>query len=195
MAVFGKQKNDWDPIFHGHVIDPAVFMILYVLIGIVITVLAILLAHYVFFWADKNASTLEQQVVFESFSFEGSDTRLLSSDKQIYRISGRWQEKESLEYICSRGDAITVFSKVMNSDKEGSFYSVKALYSANNCLLSFEEANHMHIYVTWPAMLVPAVLAIMWALFIAGSIKVGRNPSRYSKRVVRLFFKDGYIRY
>ena len=195
MAVFGKQKNDWGPIFHGHVIDPAVFMIIYVLIGIVITVLAILLARHVFFWADKNASTLEQQVVFESFSFEGSDTRLLSSDKQIYRISGKWQEKESLEYICSRGDAITVFSQVMNSDKEGSFYSVKALYSGNNCLLSFEEANHMHIYVTWPVMLVPAVLAIMWALFIAGSIKVGRNPSRYSKRVIRLFFKDGYIRY
>ena len=40
-----------------------------------------------------------------------------------------------------------------------------------------------------------AGLCLVWGAFVVCSIIEGRNPRKFSKRFVRLFFKDGYIKY
>ena len=195
MVTSEKQKDSTDPLFHGHVVRPVEFLVAYILGGIVIAALAVLVARYVFFWTEQNEKVSEQQVIFESYSINGEDTRLVSSDNQLFEVSGSWQDADSLERICGGGRTITVFSKAMKSKGEGDFYSVKALYDGEECLLSFEEANKLHIAKTWPMMLFPLAFVVIWGLLFAGTIIVGRNPSHYSKFVVRLLFRDGYIRY
>ena len=44
-------------------------------------------------------------------------------------------------------------------------------------------------------ILLPIAFAVIWGVLVVGSIIVGRDPKKYGKRIVRLFFKDGYVRY
>ena len=183
-----------DPLFHGHVKRPGEFLFIYIMGGIVAIVIFLLLAKYVFFWAEQNEKVTSRQIVFESYFIDSGDTYLVSSNDLLFEVSGTWQDLDSLKYVFEKSATITVFSKPMKSKKTGEYYSVKALYDGEECLLSFEEASKLHIAKTWPLMLFPLTFTVIWALLIAGSIIVGRNPSRYSKRIVRLLFKDGYIK-
>jgi hypothetical protein len=192
VTISAEQK---DPLFHGHVNRPGVFLFAYVLGGIVVIVMFVLLAEYVFFWAEQNEKVTTRQVVFESYFMEAGDTYLVSSDDLLFEVSGKWKDMDSLKYVCEKRPAITVFSKPMKSKRAGEYYSVKAIYDDEECLLSFEEASRLHIAKTWPLMLFPLTFTVIFALLFAGTIIVGRNPSRYSKRIVRLLFKDGYIKY
>ena len=38
------------------------------------------------------------------------------------------------------------------------------------------------------------VFALIWGVYVFFSVKVGQNPKKYSKRVIGLFFKDGYVK-
>ena len=62
-------------------------------------------------------------------------------------------------------------------------------------LLSFDETNRWHQEEYWPLIFFPVIFAIVWGAFVAGSIIVGRNPKKFSKKVIKLFFKDGYVKY
>lgn len=191
MTISSKQK---DPLFHGHVNRPGEFLFIYIMVGIVVVVIFVLLAKYVFFWAEQDEKVTSRQIVFESYFIDSGDTYLVSSDDLLFEVSGKWQDLDSLKYVFEKSATITVFSKPMKSKKVGEYYSVKALYDGEECLLSFEEASKLHIAKTWPLMLFPLTFTLIWALLFAGTIIVGRNPSRYSKRIVRLLFKDGYIK-
>ena len=182
-----------DPLFHGHVNRPGEFLFIYIMGGIVAVVIFVLLAKYVFFWAEQDEKVTSRQIVFESYFIDSGDTYLVSSDDLLFEVSGKWQDLDSLKYVFEKSATITVFSKPMKSKNTGEYYSIKALYDGEECLLSFEEASKLHIAKTWPLMLFPLTFTLIWALLFAGTIIVGRNPSRYSKRIVRLLFKDGYI--
>ena len=44
-------------------------------------------------------------------------------------------------------------------------------------------------------IIIAIVIDVICALYIAMTIIVGRNPQKFGKRFVRLFFKEGYLRY
>lgn len=46
-----------------------------------------------------------------------------------------------------------------------------------------------------PVMIISSAIGVLLVAYIAGTIIVGRNPRKFGKKIVAIFFKDGYIRY
>ena len=94
VTISSKQKV---PLFHGHVNRPGEFLFIYIMGGIVAVVIFVLLAKYVFFWAEQDEKVTSRQIVFESSFIDSGDTYRVSSDDLLFEVSGKWQYLDSLK--------------------------------------------------------------------------------------------------
>ena len=69
---------------------------------------------------------------------------------------------------------------------------VIALLAIGFSLLIIKLAMPSNIAI---GIIIAIVIDVICALYIAMTIIVGRNPQKFGKRFVRLFFKEGYVRY
>ena len=188
-----RSKHD---IFNGNIEDTAGFVTAYVMISAVIVALAGFLLWFIFLNPSTPDDTQALEVTFVSCTVRDDRILMTASDGEPYRIShiDGQIDTERIAAACRGAEAITAYCVRITPDDGADFYSVKALYDGDTCLLSFDETNRLHRQEYWPLLAFPAVFAIVWGAFVAGSIAVGRNPRKYSKRVVKLFFKDGYVK-
>ncbi|MBR4882016.1 MAG: hypothetical protein IKU19_08780, partial [Clostridia bacterium] len=187
-----KEKND---IFNGNVLDVTGFLIAYITLSIAILAFAVMLAFHIFTPASAE-NTIEQQVVFTSFVCE-EDLNLLSLDGISYRTDF-WDgshDPSDITSLCNGKTEITVYYVEASDKNDNSYRMIKALYHNNDPLITFEEINKMWVHTQWPILLFPLITGILWCGYITASIIVGRNPQKYGHKVVRLFFKDGYVIY
>ncbi len=187
-----KNKND---IFNGNVYDTAGFLIAYIALGIFIIGFAVLMAFYVFAPSTPE-NTVKQEIVFTSFEYEG-DIKLTSSDNITYRTD-YWNESHApfdITSLCDGKTKVTVYSVEATDKNNDSYHRIKALYHKGDPIITFEETNKLWVRTQWPILLIPIIMGILWGGYIAASIVVGRNPQKFGKKVVRLFFKDGYVMY
>ena len=121
----------------------------------------------------------------------------MSSDNKLYKIRFMDNGFDSTEIkaISDGKTIVTTYSKEVTPDYEEDYYSIKAILKGDAYLLSFDETNRWHQEEHWPLLFFPIVFAIAWGAYIAGSIIVGRNPKKFSQKVIKLFFKDGYVKY
>ena len=188
-----KAKYD---IFNGNVHDTTGFVVVFVMISVLIIALEVFFVWQVYFSASSADNTVERQVTFASCVVRDDEIALRSSENQLYKIRfvGEGFRAEAIEAICDGTTVVTAYSDEVTPDDGEDYFSVKAIRKDGVDLLSFEETNRWYKEEYWPLVIVPVVLAILWGGCIAGTIIVGRNPKKFSKRVVRLFFKDGYIK-
>ena len=194
LPMIRKNKHD---IFNGNVEDVFGFMFVYIMISVVIVAFAIFLICYIYFTPSTVDNTVEHQVSFISFIDNNDEIVLTSSDNKLYKIRfiGDGFNSDKIRSICDGKKVLTTYSKEVTPDDEDDFYSIKAILDGDTYLLSFDETNRWHQEEYWPLIFFPVIFAIAWGGFVAGSIMVGRNPKKYSKKVVKMFFKDGYIKY
>lgn len=188
-----KSKND---IFNGNVNDVAGFLAAYIIILVVLIGMIILLSCYTFIPSSVN-NTLEQTVIFNTCDIEKDEIVLTTTDNQIFKITFDSEQVniQEIKTICTGKSKVTTYSKEVTPDDEDDYYSVKAIKYNDNYILSFEETNKLHIQGSLPVIGLFLFMLLVWVAFIVTSVIVGRNPKKFSKRVVRLFFKDGYINY
>ena len=187
-----KDKND---IFNGNVLDTTGFLIAYIAVSIAILAFAVLLIFHIFTPASVE-NTIEEQVVFTSFVYE-EDLTLVSSDGIFYRTD-LWNgshDPSEITSLCDDKTEVTVYFVEATDKNDNSYNRIKALYHKNDPLITFEETNKLWVRTQGPILLIPIIAGILWAGYIAASIVVGRNPQKYGHKVVRLFFKDGYVIY
>ena len=192
LPAIPKNKQD---IFNGNVNDTAGFVAGYIIMGVFILAFAVFCVWHIYF--SSNANTVEQQLTFKHYATDGDDVILYSSDSQLYKIrfTDNQFNKNSVKSICDGKTTVTAYSKKITPDDEDDYYSVKAIFVEDTCILSFEETERLHIQEYKPLVFVPLVMAAVWGTFVVLSIMTGRNPKKFSKRFVKLFFKDGYIKY
>jgi hypothetical protein len=167
------------------------------MISVLIVAFAIFLLWYIYFTPNTVANTVEQQVCFTSCIVEGNEIVLTSSDDKLYKIRfiGDGFDSSEIKAISDGKTLLTTYSKEVTPDDEDDYYSIKAIRYESTDLLSFDETNRWHQEEYWPLLFFPIVFAIVWGAYVAGSIIVGRNPKKFSKKVIKLFFKDGYVKY
>lgn len=188
-----KTKND---IFNGHVKNVTDFYVGYGLVSV------LLVGFTVFSVCDvcipKNANnTVEQTVTFISCDVKEDEVILTSADDNIYKIqyAAEQIDIQEIKSICNGKAKVTTYSKEVTPDDEEDFYSIKAIKYNDSYLLSFEEENQLHRQEGWPIVALFLFMLLILIAVIAASIVVGRNPQKFSKKVVKMFFKDGYINY
>lgn len=188
-----KTKND---IFNGHVNDVAGFYFAYSLVFV------ILVGFIVFLVCEscipKNVNnTVEQTVTFISCDVKEDEVILTSADENIYKIQYAAEQIniQEIKSICNGESKVTTYSKEVTPDDEEDFYSIKAIKYNESYLLSFEEENKLYRQEVLPIIGLFLFMLLIWVAIIVASIVVGRNPQKFSKKVVKMFFKDGYINY
>ena len=193
LPAVRKTKGD---IFNGNVQDVFGFMFAYISVGVLILVFAGFMAWEVFLTPCSVENTVEQQVSFESYTVEKTRIKLVSSDDRIYSVStvGKEPDTDRIKALCGSETVYTVYVKEVTPDNGEVFFSVKAIKHEDSYILSFEESNARHRQEYRVLLLFPLGCASLWGVYVFFSIKVGRNPQKYSKKVIRLFFRDGYVK-
>ncbi len=195
-AIPDIHKVKYD-LFNGNVYNPGEFLFVLILgslLGLASTVLAV---WYTFFYTYSTDNTLQQQVIFEECTLSGEEMILKSADEQIYKIDLIDDQSfiSEMESLSDGKTSVTVYSRAITPSDEEDYYWVRAIFCGDEYLLSFDKVNEMHRQEYWPLVLIAAILAVGMASTVTGTIIVGRNPKKYGKKIVKLFFKDGYVKY
>jgi len=182
-------------IFNGNVSDVGEFLFIYTLIAVIAIGFLIFAVYYTYFTPSTARNTIKQSVSFVSCDAK-EEIILISSDEQIYKIRFADEQfnAEDIQAICDGKTMVTAYSKEVTPDDGDNYYSIKAIVYNDNYLLSFEETNRFHSQENWPFVVFAAALCFSWGAFVIGSVIVGRTPQKFSRGIVRLFFKDGYVK-
>ncbi|MBQ9806011.1 MAG: hypothetical protein IJW49_05850 [Clostridia bacterium] len=185
-------------IFNGHVKKPEEFYFLFALMGALLLVFVSVMTYYTFFHLSTAENTIKQQVSFVSYSETEGDIVLKTSDDRLYKLTstGKGFDPEEIRAVCDGKTVVTVYSLEVTPDEEEPYHSIQALAVGESYLISFEEYNRWdREESTKNFLLLSALFALIFGGWTAGTIIVGRNPKKFGKKVVRMFFKDGYINY
>lgn len=189
-------KTKYD-LFNGNATDPGGALFAYILGAVILISLVIFAVKFTYFSPCSESNTIRRPVTFISCKVDQEEVVLTSVDKQIYVI--RFIDEQfytgDIEAICNGNTIAIAYSTKVTPDYADDYYSVKAIEHSGRYLLSFEQTNRFHSQEYWPLVLIASGMLLFWGVYVAGSIIVARNPRRFSKKFVLLFFKDGYIRY
>ena len=160
-------------------------------------IVCLIFALYFTFTTYSPENTVKQEVLFSSFADEGDEIVLTSKDGEIYKIRffDDSFDASAIEKICNGKTTMTVYVEEISPDDEEPYFFVYAIARHSNYLLSFDQTNTWHRKEYAPLIPITVVLLLLFASAIAGSIIVGRNPRKYKKWVVRLFFKDSHVKW
>ena len=188
-----KTKND---IFNGHVKDVTGVYVAYVL-ATVLFVGFVIFSFYDVFIPKNEDNTIEQTVTFISCDVKEDEVILTSANGNIYKIQYAAEQINinGIKSICNGKSKVTTYSKEVTPDDEEDFYSIKAIKYNDSYLFSFEEENKLYRQEGLLLINLSLFMLILWVANVVVSVIVGRNPNKFSKRVVKFFFKDGYINY
>ena len=191
-----KAPRSTNDLFKGHVKDPAAFIVIYATLTIVLLFVLVFAGYEIYAPCNAENTTMEQ-ISFQSFSESDGDILLISTKDEVYKIrfANDSINKEEIKALCDGQTVLTVYFETVRPKNHALYYSLKAILHDDVPLLSFEETNRLHIKEYRPLLLFILGALALWAVYIVGSIIVGRNPQKYGKKIVRLFFKDGYVYY
>lgn len=188
-----KTKHD---IFNGNVRDAGGILFAYILMGVV-SVGFLIFAVYSTFVPSTPNNTIEQTTSFVSCEKSEEEVVLTSSDNQIFiiRFIDEQFDAKDIQTLCDGKTIVTTYFTEATSKNEVSYCLLKAVKYNDDYYLSFDETNRLHRQAYTSFVIVGVVVFLVWGVLVVFSIIIGRNPKRFSKRVIRLFFKDGYVKY
>lgn len=184
-------------IFNGNVYDTGCFVLVYILIFAVLLVSLVAFVDYAFFSPSTPDNTICQNVCFDLCNKIENELVLKSTNNSIYKIYFNEDEfdPDVIYDVCDGKTYVTVYSKMITPDDEEDYYSIKAVSFSDKYLLSFEQTNNWHKQESWVVIIYISAMLILWCVYVVLSIIVSRNPQKYSRKVVKIFFRDGYVRY
>ncbi len=197
-AIPKKTKVRFD-LFNGHIDNPTEFLVVYIL-GEVLVVLA-LIAALIYTFAPVSTKNAEQmQVCLQYFGRDEKDKQLVLMEEggTLYYVPNIIDEssyKESIKEVCDGDTPLDIYAKKYTPEDRAAYYVIQSVQVEGREILSIADVQRMHRQEYIPLVIVAAVFTVLWSAIICLSIIVGRNPNKYGKQVVRLFFKDGYVKY
>lgn len=188
-------KTKYD-VFNGNVTDVTGMYVTFVLVAAIAIGFLAFTLYYTYVPSSTN-NTIEQSVSFVSCDVKNAEIVLTSTDNQIFKIlfADEQINIESIKSICNDKTLVTTYSEKVTPDNGTPYDSVKAILHNDIYILSFEDANRLHRQEYWPLVLVAIFMCVFLTISVVATIIVGRNPKKFSKKVIKLFFKDGYIKY
>ncbi len=194
QSIPQRKKAKYD-LFDGNVVNAEQHLAVYIVVSVVMIGILIFGVLYTFFWPKTADNTIKHTVCFISCDVREDEVVLTSVDGQIYAIRFIDEQFDAKKFaaLCDGKTPVTTYSVKVNPDDKEDYYAVMAIECSGTYLLTFEESNRLHTQEYWPLILIAAGLCLLWGAYVAGAVKVGRNPQKYSKRVRKFFFEEGEI--
>ena len=187
-------KTKYD-LFNGNVYNAGEFLFAYIIAGVCAIGLLTFAVCYTYI-PNTPKNTIEQSISFVSYENSQEEITLSSSDNKIFKIRfiDEHFNANEIQTLCDGETVVTTYSTEVTPKYEESYFSLKAIKYNDKYFLSFDETNRLHKQ-EYTLLVITAIIAFFFCCaVVAFSIIIGRNPQRFSKRVIRLFFKDGYIK-
>lgn len=185
------EKSKWDP-FNGHVDNPGEMVAAYALIAVILPAFVL----GAFFTLDPTP--VEKLTFFTSaVAYEDEEERdlLISWEDRAAEVRGYGRtiaEPRAFLALCDGGERFTMgYRTVVDEDGNITGYSVEYIEdSAGGIWMTPEDAFLYRFYSVFWVIL---GFELLWLAYCGASVYVGRNPRKFSKKVIRMFFKDGYV--
>ena len=194
-AMARDQKNSFD-IFNGNVNNPGELIFVYSLIGI------ICIATLIFFAvssAPKDPDALQYaDVQFSRYEIEDAHLHLYIDGKGQYYSVPAYQETlmEAEKFLSScAGNTVFRVGYIDYPDADQPHCGLESITDSEGTVYLTMEAVHEYRWGDAPAFYaIFGGITIVWFIFVLLSIYIGRHPEQFSRRTIKLFFKDGVIR-
>lgn len=184
-------KDKWD-LFNGHVDNPGEFLFGYLLVALFMPA-----GLLICFFTVKPTPVEELTMVTGTVmpvTVDGRDLviRVDGVEMEIWGHKRTLTDAEEFLLRCNQGEVFTLgFRTVTNDDDEFIGYCVEYILDAQgNTWITPRDARNDRFFTAGIAF---GIVELIWLAFCGTSIYVGRNPHKFSKRVVRWFFKEGYV--
>ena len=185
-----------DP-FNGHVEGGAGLIVVY--IGVTLLFLALLgwFVADVYLIPPSPEENKRMEMVFDRAAVRGDCLYLYPADEsmesfQIRHLDGS-VDPDPIKAVCDGTTTVTVYADRTKPKNGDPYYLVEAVMVDDTVLFSFEDEQRLRQNEYWPLIPFIGGFILLWCVYIFFSIRVGRNPDRYSKKIIRLFFRDGYV--
>lgn len=185
------EKGRWDP-FNGHVDNPGEIVAVYVLISVILP--ALVLGAFL----TLDPTPMEELTFFVSaVSYEdeeNTDLLILAEDRMV----GVWgyqrtiAEPQAFLALCDEAECFIMgYRTLLDEDGNITDYSVEYIEdSSGKIWMTPEDAFEYRFYSVFWVIL---GFELLWLAYCGASVYVGRNPRKFSKKVIRMFFKEGYV--
>lgn len=193
-AIPVVKKSKWDP-FNGHVDNPGEFVFAYLLL-LVFMPGAMLVCWLVTEPTPMEEMTFVTAEVAWTKPAEDDKTDLVlyagGTEMEIWGYKNTLSDPDAFLRGCKNGEIFTVgYRTVTNDEDEITGFSAEYIQdSSGKIWITPEMAKNNRFR---EVAVIFGVLELIWLAFCGASIYVGRNPHKFSKKTVRLFFKDGYV--
>ena len=193
IPVSTNGKKD---LFYGNVESPGEFIFVYILIGAVIVGMLILITVD---FAPKSPGDLDYATLsFDRYEVVEERLQLYTSDDPMYYSIIGYREtmtdSETFLAHCDAGEKFTI-GYTMYAKADEPHYGIECMTGKDGRTHLTMEAVHDYRYGdAWALYLIFGGFGLLWFVYVAMSIYVGRHPEKFSPRFVYLcFFKPGYI--
>ena len=195
-AIPEKVNKD---ILNGNLHSPLGFVLLDIVMGILGIGFLISIVCWVHFSRPYSPdNTIKQQVIFQTCQKKGGDWILKATDGKIYKIEDAYKslDAESISSLCDGRTLLTTYSNEVSRSRHNKqfYYSVKAIVRDGEYVLTFDQTHQFFKQGAVPLILLLLTLNLMLAASFAGCVIVGRNPSKYDKKFIRLLFRSGWVK-
>lgn len=185
------EKSKWDP-FNGHVDNPGEIAAAYILIAVILPAFVL----GAFFTTEPTP--MEELTFFTSaVVYENEEERdlLLFRDETVTEVWGYRRtitDPQAFLLLCGKGESFTIGYRTVTDDG-GNTTGLSVEYiedSSGRVWMTPKDAFGYRFYsVLWVIL----GFELLWLSYCGASVHIGRNPQKFSKKVIRMFFKDGYV--
>lgn len=193
--TYSHKKSRFD-VFNGNVNNPGEFVFIYALIGIMCV--ATMIAFAVFS-APKSYEDLQYtNLQFTRYEIQDEHLHLYTDESDSYYSVLAYQETltnpEDFLRLCTDSNVFYV-GYVDYPKADVPHFGLESIQDQSGTTYLTMEAIHEYRWGDAPAFYaIFGGITVLWFLIVIMSIYIGRHPERFSRRTIKLFFKDGAIR-
>ena len=187
-------KSKYD-LFSGNVREPARFLFLYSMFAF-LCMIALIASLYGTYLPGTTENTIKQSVCFTGCVVREDEMILFPEEGQIYKVRfiDDQFDPEAVRAICDGRKNVTAYSVEVTPRSQEDYYSVKAIMYDDDYVLTFEETNRLNRQEYDLLVLITVGACLFLVVYVLCAVIVGRNPERFSDRVINFFFKDECVK-
>ena len=193
--AYSRKHSKFD-IFNGNVNNSGEFVFIFALIGIMCVATIIVFAVVS---APKSFEDLQYtNLQFARYEIHDEHLHLYTYESNTYYSVPAYQETltdpEDFLQLCTDGSVFYV--GYVNYPKAAvPHFGLESIQDQSGAVFLTMEAIHEYRWGDAPAFYaIFGGVTALWFLIVIMSICIGRHPERFSRRTIKLFFKDGVIR-
>ncbi|MBE6879477.1 MAG: hypothetical protein E7490_01395 [Ruminococcaceae bacterium] len=189
LSIPKSAKKD---LFNNHVESPAEFIFVFGLLGSIclIGTIAMIIAAI----NEINREYTEKVVIAQCYEISEDDLLFYNTDNERFCIDNYNAVTENTDELFSHISSKKELTlQVYFFDTKEPYYSVSDVYYNGNQYINHEAWLKNSYKNITTVLIIFGIFDLVIGIFIFTMIYIGRNPHKFSDRVLHWFYKPGYI--